>query len=78
MDMNEPRAPFEPLVLSAADVAALTGQSTKQVYRWEATGQMPRPITLPGRGTGKRPRLHWRRKDILKWIEDDFRVIDRQ
>lgn len=60
------------LIVGPEDVARMTRQSRKQVYRWHTFGQMPRPVKLPGRGTGKRPRLCWLRADVAGWIEAGF------
>lgn len=60
------------LIIGPEAVARMTGQSRKQVYRWHYAGQMPRPVTLPGRGVGKRSRLHWLRREIEAWIDAGF------
>lgn len=59
-------------IVGPAGVAIICGVSVKEVYRWHYAGQMPRPVKLPGRGTGKRPRLYWRRREIEAWVEAGF------
>ncbi|MHC5183303.1 MAG: helix-turn-helix transcriptional regulator [Planctomycetota bacterium] len=53
------------ILLSANDVAFITGTSRRTVFRWKATGLMP-PCIKVGQGA-----IRWRRIDIEQWIEWD-------
>jgi excisionase family DNA binding protein len=54
----------EPLLLSIAEVAIMTGISKRNILRMEKTGHIPSSIRV-GRGSKR-----WRKSDIEKWIAD--------
>ncbi len=51
-----------PLLLTATEAAALLGVSRSVFYRWDARGEVPRPIQI-----GRLRR--WTRLDVLRWVE---------
>ena len=53
----------ESLLLDAEGLAAELRTSKATVWRWDASGKLPKPLRLTG-GTTR-----WRRVDIEKWID---------
>ena len=51
-----------PVLLTAAEAAALLGVSRSVFYRWDARGDVPRPVRI---GRMKR----WSRLEVLRWVE---------
>ena len=51
-----------PLLLTGSEAAALLGVSRSVFYRWDARGDVPRPVRI-----GKLRR--WSRLDLLRWVE---------
>jgi excisionase family DNA binding protein len=51
-----------PLLMTADETAALLGVSRSVVYRWDARGDIPRPVRI---GRMKR----WSRLDLIRWVE---------
>jgi len=52
------------LLVGADVVGDLLGVSTRTVYRWAATGRLPKPVTTPG-GVSM-----WRRRDVQLWVDE--------
>ena len=51
-----------PLLLTATEAAALLGVSRSVFYRWDARGDIPRPVRI-----GRLRR--WGRLDLCRWVE---------
>lgn len=52
----------EPLLFTAAQVAALLQVSVRTLWRMRSGGQVPSPVQIGGN-------VRWRRSDVLRWIE---------
>jgi predicted DNA-binding transcriptional regulator AlpA len=52
---------LEPLLLTAAEAAALCGKSSRTWRTWHSAGWIPRPMRI-GRS------LLWRRDELTAWI----------
>ena len=50
-------------LLTARDVARLLQISVRQVWRWNASGALPRPVRLGGRV------VRWRAEELAAWVE---------
>ena len=54
-----------PLLLDAKALAVLMSTSSTTIWRWDASGKLPRPLRI-SRGTTR-----WRRNEIEQWIALD-------
>jgi predicted DNA-binding transcriptional regulator AlpA len=51
----------QPSLMSAVELAAMTGRSVRSIWRDNAAGRLPRPVRLGGA-------VRWRRNEIVEWI----------
>lgn len=52
----------QPLLASATEAATMLGVSRSVFYRWDARGDVPRPVRI-----GRLRR--WSRLELLRWLE---------
>jgi predicted DNA-binding transcriptional regulator AlpA len=57
-----PQSTTTPLLLRAADAAALCGKSERTWRSWDAAGLIPRPVRI-GRST------FWRPQELRAWVD---------
>jgi len=76
---KRPGAGLAPMLLSAADLAALLRVSSATIWRLRASGKLPRPLNSLGRQL-----LRWNADEVRRWVKagmPDLRtweVLDRR
>ncbi len=71
--MHDNPSDITPELLTPSQAAKLLAIGIRTLWRYSRSGQAPRPIKI---GTGRNAPVHYRRADLLAWLDAGCPRVD--